>query len=30
MPALGFSLPQRLTIEREGARLKLVVDRWQP
>jgi len=29
-PALGFSLPQRLTIEREGARLKLLVDRWNP
>jgi outer membrane lipoprotein LolB len=29
-PALGFSLPQRLTVEREGARLKLVVERWQP
>ncbi len=28
-PALGFSLPQRLTAEREGARLKLLVDRWQ-
>ena len=29
-PALGFSLPQRLTAEREGARLKLFVERWQP
>jgi outer membrane lipoprotein LolB len=29
-PALGFSLPQRLTAEREGARLKLLVERWQP
>ena len=28
--ALGFSLPQRLTIEREGARMKLLVDRWNP
>ena len=28
--ALGFSLPQRLTIEREGARTKLLVDRWNP
>jgi outer membrane lipoprotein LolB len=28
--ALGFSLPQRLTAEREGARLKLLVERWQP
>jgi len=27
---LGFSLPQRLTAEREGARLKLVVERWVP
>lgn len=27
---LGFSLPQRLTVEREGARLKLLVERWQP
>ena len=26
---LGFSLPQRLTVEREGARLKLLVERWQ-
>jgi len=29
-PALGFSLPQRLTATREGARMKLLVDRWQP
>ena len=29
-PALGFSLPLRLTAEREGARMKLLVDRWQP
>jgi outer membrane lipoprotein LolB len=29
-PAMGFALPQRLTIQREGARLKLVVDKWQP
>jgi outer membrane lipoprotein LolB len=39
MPALGFSLPQRLTVERVGAegvetggnaaRMKLVVERWQ-
>jgi outer membrane lipoprotein LolB len=28
--ALGFSLPQKLTAERDGARLKLLVDRWQP
>lgn len=26
---LGFSLPQRLTAEREGARLKLMVERWR-
>jgi outer membrane lipoprotein LolB len=29
-PALGFSLPQRLTAERGGARLKLFIERWQP
>jgi outer membrane lipoprotein LolB len=29
-PALGFALPQRLTAERAGARMKLVVERWQP
>jgi outer membrane lipoprotein LolB len=29
-PALGFSLPRRLTAERGGARLKLLVERWQP
>lgn len=29
-PALGFSLPRRLTAEREGARLRLLVERWQP
>jgi len=29
-PAMGFALPQRLTAQREGARLKLAVDRWQP
>lgn len=29
-PALGFSLPQRLTATRDGARMKLLVDRWQP
>jgi outer membrane lipoprotein LolB len=29
-PALGFALPQRLTATREGARMKLLVDRWQP
>lgn len=28
-PALGFSLPQRLTAERDGARLKLFAERWQ-
>ncbi len=26
---LGFALPQRLTAEREGARLKLLVENWQ-
>ena len=30
VPGLGFSLPQRLTAEREGARLKLLVERWLP
>jgi outer membrane lipoprotein LolB len=29
MPALGFALPMRLTAERDGARMKLVVERWQ-
>jgi outer membrane lipoprotein LolB len=29
-PALGFALPRRLTAHREGARLKLAVDHWQP
>ena len=28
-PALGFSLPQRLTAERGGARLKLFVEHWR-
>ena len=28
-PALGFSLPQRLTAERGGARLKLFIERWR-
>jgi outer membrane lipoprotein LolB len=28
-PGLGFSLPQRLTAERDGARLKLLVENWQ-
>jgi outer membrane lipoprotein LolB len=27
--ALGFALPQRLTAERGGARLKLLVEQWQ-
>lgn len=27
---LGFALPQRLTAEREGARLKLLVQNWLP
>ena len=30
MPARGFSLPQRLTTERDGARLKLLVEEWRP
>jgi outer membrane lipoprotein LolB len=29
-PGLGFSLPERLTVEREGARMKLLVESWQP
>lgn len=29
-PGLGFALPQRLTAEREGTRLKLLVERWRP
>jgi outer membrane lipoprotein LolB len=29
-PGLGFALPKRLTAEREGTRLKLLVERWQP
>jgi outer membrane lipoprotein LolB len=29
-PGLGFALPQRLTAERDGTRLKLLVERWQP
>lgn len=29
-PGLGFSLPQRLTAERDGARMKLLVESWQP
>ena len=28
-PGLGFSMPQRLTAEREGARLKLFVQAWE-
>ena len=28
--ALGFALPQRLTVEREGARMKLLVEQWRP
>lgn len=30
VPGLGFAMPQRLTAEREGARLKLLVERWLP
>jgi outer membrane lipoprotein LolB len=29
-PGLGFALPQKLTAEHEGARLKLLVENWQP
>jgi outer membrane lipoprotein LolB len=29
-PGLGFSLPERLTAEKEGARMKLLVENWQP
>jgi outer membrane lipoprotein LolB len=29
-PGLGFALPRRLTAERAGARLKLVVEHWLP
>ena len=29
-PALGFALPKRLTAERDGARLKLLVETWKP
>jgi len=29
-PALGFALPQKLTVRREGARVRLLVESWQP
>jgi outer membrane lipoprotein LolB len=29
-PALGFTLPKRLTATRDNARLKLLVESWQP
>jgi outer membrane lipoprotein LolB len=29
-PGLGFALPQRLTAERDGTRMKLLVERWHP
>jgi len=29
-PGLGFALPERLTAERDDARLKLLVEQWQP
>jgi len=29
-PAMGFSLPQRLTATRDGARMKLLVEQWRP
>jgi hypothetical protein len=28
MPALGFSLPRRLVVAREGARLKMLAQDW--
>ena len=28
-PGLGFSLPERLTVEREGTRVKLLVQGWE-
>ena len=27
-PGMGFALPRKLTAEREGARMKLIVDHW--
>jgi outer membrane lipoprotein LolB len=29
-PGLGFALPKRLDVERGGARMKLIVENWQP
>jgi outer membrane lipoprotein LolB len=29
-PALGFALPQKLTATHEGARLKMLIESWQP
>jgi outer membrane lipoprotein LolB len=29
-PGLGFALPKRLTAERDGARMKLLVETWRP
>jgi len=28
--AMGFALPQRLVVAREGARMKLLIESWQP
>ena len=28
-PALGFALPQRLTVTRDGARMKLLIETWK-
>lgn len=29
MPALGFALPRRLVVDREGARLKMLAESWR-
>lgn|SRR6185295_4201049 len=29
-PAMGFALPQRLVVSRDGARMKLLIENWQP
>ncbi len=29
-PGLGFALPRRITAQRDGARMKLLVERWLP
>ena len=28
--AMGFALPQRLVVSRDGARMKLLIENWQP